>query len=112
MPLATPFTPVLNGGEGPNQNVFVDSITFPGDTAYPTGGSVAFQNFFQSKATVYGGRRVLHVDGWAYSGGALYLLKYDRANNKLRAFVASTGAEVGDTTNMSSMTVNATVWSE
>lgn len=111
MAILTPFTAAKMGGEGPHQNVFMDAITFPGDSAYAAGGTAAFQDYFHSKGEPYQGRSILHVDGWGYSGGKLYIFRYNHATKKLMMFDGATGAEVANG-DMSAVTVNATVWSE
>jgi hypothetical protein len=112
MALATAFTTRLNGGEGAHQNVFVDSITFPGDSAYATGGTAAFSEYFRSKGEPYGARRVINVEGWAIISAVLHVLKYDRVNDKLLVFKADDGTQVANATDLDASTFNATVWSE
>lgn len=113
MALSTAFTLRNLGGEGANQNVFIISITFPGDAAYATGGTASFTEFIRSKDfRLYGGWRVINVEGWGVIGGVLHFLKYDRVNDKLLVFTGADGTEVANATDLSATTFNATVWAE
>jgi hypothetical protein len=78
------------GGEKPSAPDYAVAMDFDGDTDYPAGGTAAFQAFVQKTA----GRGALEVLGIVDGGCGLYVPIYDKANDKLAAFVRTTGVEV------------------
>ncbi len=88
---------------------FQEDFSFPGDGAYPTGGTVGFQALVRAATGVKEARTVQAVVD--ISGGATYYPVYDRANDKLKVFVRATGVEVADTTNLSATTFRVLVLS-
>lgn len=90
----------------PSATLYVDEISFAGDSAYPTNGTAGFQALFQ--ALVKCGRTVIAVID--ITGAADYLV-YDTANDKLKAFVRSTGLEVGNGVDTSGITFKVAVLS-
>lgn len=90
------------GGKAPSSPVFVDDISFAGDSSYPTGGTAAFQAFFRAIAGIKEQRTVLAVIDIGNLATDYPL--YDKANDKLMNFVRTTGVEVANTTNQSGKT--------
>lgn len=106
MPLGTPV--IQNqGGKSASTPVFIDEITFTGDTAYPTGGSAAFEAFIRGATGIKEGRTVDAVID--VTGNATHYPVYDKAANALKMFVRATGVEVANTTNMSATTFRVLV---
>jgi hypothetical protein len=117
MALATAPTFVDYRSEGPTTLAYVDRITFPGDTSYPTGGSANFQAFYHTAAYAANGltpagRKILSVQGHAVVGGVLHHCVYDFANDKLLVYTAAAGTEVAAATNLSGVTFTAVVISK
>jgi hypothetical protein len=117
MSLATAPTFVAYRNEGPSEQAYVDLITFPGDTSYPTGGSADFQAFYHS--AVYAatglkpeGRAIVSAYGHGVVGGVLHTLVYDRANDKLLVYTGADGTQVANATNLSAVTFTLTVLSK
>lgn len=104
MALATPATLNAEHGEQPGAPSFMLRLSFPGDDSYPTGGTAAFQDFVRAAV---GGRAVEVIDVIA-GDCADNVPYYDKANDKLKVRVLSTGAEVANTTNLSGVTFNLT----
>lgn len=119
MALSATITRRLQAGESSIQQVFVDQVTCAADAAYATGGSTGVKKYLRDKMVAatggsegeWGARTVLGVEGWGVLASVLYLFKYDAVNDKLLAFLASTGAQVADTTDLSAMTMNLTLMS-
>jgi hypothetical protein len=92
----------------PGRTVFGDryvrfqDITF--DSSYPTGGEAL------TAANV--GLKI-GIDFISFErktvGGVAYSFEYDRTSGKLIAYVATTGAQVADTTDLSAVTIRAMV---
>ena len=104
MPLATPAT--LVGGADSQGPIYHNRLSFLGDDAYPTGGSVNFNAFV--RVLFSDTRSVLYVVGT--DGTNDY--EYDIVNDLLIARVMATGAEVANTTDLSSNTVTLAVISK
>lgn len=81
----------------------VVDLSFPGDGAYPTGGTAAFQAYVRALLPEQREVTVLAVLPGGLNGG--YTPIYDAANDKLLMVVAATGVEVADTTNLSGTTM-------
>lgn len=77
-----------------NKRFVVSTITF--DSSYPTGGE-AFTASDLGLGT---------VDFITFAGNGANDVVWDRANNKLKVFVASTGVEVANATNLSTLAVD------
>lgn len=88
-----------HGGEAPSKPRFIDRLSFAGDSAYPTGGTAAFEDSYQAK--IGQRRKVLSVK--SEDCGA-YGVVYDRANDKLKVIVLATGVEVANATDLSATT--------
>ena len=99
-------TITIPGGADAQGPIFHDRISFVGDDAYPTGGTVGFNALLQ--AVTKDQREVLAVIG--NDGTNAY--EYDFANDTLIARVMATGAEVADTTDLSGATANLLVISK
>jgi len=73
-------------------------FTIVGDGSYPTGGTATFSDVLSLKL----GKSVKLVSVQGVATG--YYLSYDYTNDKLKAWVASTGAEVANAVNLSGLT--------
>lgn len=93
-----------SAAQGP---IYFDRIHFAGDGVYPTGGTPGFETSFRAKV---GDQRTI-IDVISGDCGD-HKLEYDRANDKLKMRVISTGAEVGNGVDKSGTTCNITVISE
>ena len=117
MALATPPTFDNYRNEGPTTLSFIDRISFPGDTSYPTGGSASFQSFYHlaeyaPNGLTPDGRRIISAFGHAVIGGVLHHAVYDPATDKLLVYTAAGGTEVANATNLSAATFSLTVLSK
>lgn len=97
--------------------LFVDQLTFLGDSAYPAGGTVAFSTYYKAALEAAeahaGGREILTVVQQDASG---YVLRYDKANDKLMVFEANSDAADGplqqtSTANLSGVTFSVMITS-
>jgi hypothetical protein len=91
--------------------LFVDAISFAGDSAYPTGGTLDFDGYVQ--ALLGDQRNVLAV----VSGDCgIYMPEYVKnagaTPGKLMVRTMVDGTEVADTTDLSAVTFNVTVISK
>lgn len=82
-------------------------ISFLGDDSYPTGGSADFSDFVAAALGV--GANDLEVLAVTAQNLSDHELLYDKTNDKLIVRVASTAAEVANTTDLSSVTFEALV---
>lgn len=94
----------LTGQMGTTQPLLINPISFAGDGAYPTGGTVAFQAKVQALFEDH--REVITIIPGDCGG---YRPVYDKANDKLKVFDENTGAEVANTTSLSGTTFNIAV---
>lgn len=97
--------------------IHVDHLSFAGDGAYPAGGSADFEGSFQAALAAAGkgspGREIIGIQQVDASG---YVLRYDKANDKLMAFESDNGGADGPlqestTANMSGITFKLIVQS-
>lgn len=79
---------LLEAGLGP---VRLDEIHFPGDGAYPAGGTPGFEALVRAKL-VAGNVDVIAIIQIDASG---YVLRYDKANDKLMVFESDNGGADG-----------------
>lgn len=93
----------LTGQMGNTSPLQANPISFTGDDAYPTGGTVAFQAKVQ--ALFQDHREIVAVIPGICGG---FRPVYDKANDKLVVYAAG-GAEVANTTNLGATTFNMTV---
>ncbi len=105
MALGTAAVGVGVGQEGSNVNM--NLITFLGDSAYAAGGTADFQAFVQAAV----GRGNLEVMAVIAQDCGLHSPVYDKANDKLKVLLGSTGVEVGNGDN-SAITYNVLVLSK
>lgn len=84
---------------------FVENVSFPGDGAYATGGTVAFQSYVRTQLAKPNLEIVDIIPGDCDDNKP----EYDKVNDKLKVRVISTGAEVAATTNLSAVTFNLSV---
>lgn len=74
----------------------VDHLSFVGDGEYPAGGTVDFEGVFRTALAAAGldspGREVLGIIQVDASG---YVLRYDKANDKLMVFESDNGGADG-----------------
>lgn len=72
---------------------FFQLLTFAGDGGYPAGGTAAFQAYCQAAM----GKGAVEVIGVIAQDCGIHTPVYDKANDKLKVFLKSTGLEtVGD----------------
>ena len=97
--------------------IFVDQLTFAGDGTYPAGGTENFSTYFRDAmeaANVHaGGREIVSVTQIDASG---YVVRYDKANDKLMVFEANSDAAEGplqqsSTANLSGVTFSLSILS-
>jgi hypothetical protein len=97
--------------------IFIDQLTFAGDGTYPAGGTAAFTTFFKTALEAAdmhsAGREILSIVQVDASG---YVLRYDKANDKLMAFESDNGGADGPlqestTANMSGVTFRVMITS-
>ena len=112
MALATPATLIERAQQAHHLQAYFDLISFPGDTAYPTGGTADFEAFVQEalghNATVLA---VIPAHSLTGATPAVYHVRYDAANDKLLVLDAAL-AEVADTTDLSGTTFQVLVVSQ
>lgn len=106
------LTKVDGTGQEPSAPMFVDRVSFAGDSSYPTGGTPAFAAKLQ--ALTKSGRKPFAVFSQGCGG---YVVEYDEAADKLKVLAtgASSGAvlaEVTNTTNLSAVTFNVVIISQ
>ncbi len=93
---------------------FIDSLSFAGDSAYPTGGTAAFEAYVKAKLAV-GAIDVVACVGQDCGG---YVPCYDKTADKLKVFYSNSDSadgpliEVTDTTNLSGVTFHVLVLSK
>jgi hypothetical protein len=80
--------------------LYVQDISFAGDGAYPTGGTAGFQA--SVRAITGDQREIVVVDDVGAIAG--FYAVYDKANDKLKVFVRTTGVEVANATDLSGTT--------
>lgn len=97
------ITSGLQTGQVPANPTFVDNISFPGDDAYPTGGS-PFEALFRTAE----GKAITVLTVVTNDCGE-YRVAYIPATQTLMVLDAD-GAEVADGTNLSGTTFNVTVF--
>jgi len=83
---------------------FVDHLQFAGDGAYPSGGTADFQEYVQA---AFGDKR--EVIGVLGQDCGDFVPVYDKANDKLKVYKRSDGAEASG--NLSTTTFNILVFS-
>jgi hypothetical protein len=79
-------------------------MSFPGDGAYATGGTVGFG--VSVKAKIGKSCEILQVIG---GDCGVYLAQYDKTNDKLKVRKIADGAEPTASTDLSATTFNVTV---
>jgi hypothetical protein len=108
MALGTP-TLVRKISQGP---IHTDQLTFAGDGAYPAGGTVDFEGYYREALKTAEksspGREVLAVIQVDASG---YVLRYDKANDKLMVFEANSDAADGPLQQSSTANLSGTTFS-
>ena len=90
------------GGQKPSAPLPVLPLAFAGDGAYPAGGTAGFQAALRTKLGGSAVEILAVVDG----GCGLYVPLYDKAADKLMAFVRTTGVEVAPAVDLSGTTFN------
>jgi hypothetical protein len=94
---------VTGAGKGPTRT---DLIHFPGDGAYPTGGTGGFEAYVKDALGLEGS---FDLVGIVPQDCGAYTVVYDRTNDKLKAIVLATGVEVAAATNLAATTFNVIV---
>jgi hypothetical protein len=87
--------------------LFVDRVTLVGDGAYPTNGSAGLAA--KLKAAKKDGREIVSV---VDEGIATNKYEYDKANDKIKAFVRATGVEVANAVDLSGQTLKLCITSK
>lgn len=108
MALPSSITVRESAGGKPSAPLFALMVEHAGDSAYTTGGSLAYQAFLSTEL----GRniQIVHVTGYGYTAGALtHICEYVPATDALRVYVVATGAEVAAAANQSALTFRLTV---
>jgi hypothetical protein len=85
------ITKVKKVGQKPSAPTFCDLITFPGDGAYPAGGTPGFLALLQ--AAFGQARTIIAVIDQTDPGVGLNFVEYDHTNDKLFMRVRTTGVE-------------------
>ncbi len=93
-------------GYMPSAPLFVDRISFTGDTSYPTGGTPGFKALLRAKSLDQRGPVAVIVES-----GAGMRAEYDVDLDKLKIYAAG-GAEVANATNLSGTTFKLVVLSQ
>lgn len=102
--MAATVTVQATGGKKPMAPMFVDRIRVEGDNPYTVGG------FFLDLATKLPGKTILGLTATVHVGKD-WGTSYDRANDKLKIYVVSTGAEAG-AIDLSTLDVELLVFSQ
>jgi hypothetical protein len=90
-----------SGGPG-----FLGRVSFLGDDSYPTGGTAGFAALVAALLPATG----LTVMGVVQQNNSDHICRYDKANDKLVVQLASTGAEVANAVDLSSVTFELLVF--
>lgn len=90
MALGTIASNAAVGQEG--SNIIIHNLTFLGDDAYAAGGTAGFQASVQAAL----GKGSVEVMGVVAQDCGDNVPVYDKANDKLKVFVMSTGVELGN----------------
>jgi hypothetical protein len=105
-------------GAMPQAPLFAINISFPGDDAYPAGGTPDFQELVRDaietkmKAAADAnirGRQNVEIENVIAGLCGAYTPIYDKANDKLWVDVKATGVEVAPAVDLSTTTFNVTV---
>jgi hypothetical protein len=93
-------------------------ISFPGDSAYPTNGTATFSTLLKAAikaaaaaatdANVRGYENIT-INAVIDGGCGIWVPQYDKANDKLKMFVRTTGVEVGNGVDMHATTCKLVV---
>ena len=94
-------------GEKPGVPSFFDPLSFAGDSAYATGGSPEFEASYRE--SMVGNREVIAVIAGDCGD---HVPVYDAANDTLKVYLRSTGAEVAAAADLSGVTFNLVVISK
>ncbi len=96
-------------GQKVQSPVFIDRISFAGDTSYPTGGTPDFEDLVQAK--VGDSREIIDI---IPGNCGQYIPSYDKTNDKLLVLDGGTATwtEVANTTPLNGTTFNVTVISQ
>lgn len=98
-------------GETTMRPNFIYRVSFDGDAAYPTGGSVGFGSVFLLAAS---GKRltVNDVHGYGLTAGDItHFVRYDKTNDTLLCYVLA-GTEVPNATDLSAVSFDLTILAE
>lgn len=104
MPLGTITRDAAESVAG--EKVFIDNISFPGDSSYPTGGSPLDDLV---KTALGDARDVLAVISGDCGNNICHYVPGEDALGKLLVRVMSTGVEVANAVDLSGTTFNVTV---
>lgn len=95
-------------GQAPLRPSFVRRMQFPGDSAYPTGGTLNFSDYLA--AELGHNPTIVEVHGYGYSGaGALtHFVRYIESTDALQVH-ALAGTQVANNADLSTTTFDVTV---
>lgn len=93
-------------GEAPGAPLFVIRLSHDGDDNYPTGGTADYQAFVRD---LLPGKAAVEIVDVISGDCGNHKAEYDKANDKLKVRLVSTGAEAGSGADLSSTTFNVTV---
>lgn len=109
MPLGTPTRVAAESAAA--ERLFVDQLSFAGDSAYPTGGSTNFDQFVRDLTN--DGRNVIAVIGNDCGANDVhYVPPVGSTPGKLKVYVRATGVEVANATDLSAVTFQVVVFSK
>lgn len=110
--MALDTTPTIGDEQGqrPMQASYMQRMQFDGDSSYPTGGTLEFAETY---LLAHLGRQctVLDVQGYGYSAANVltHVVRYIASTDALMVYVLATGAQVANTTNLSTTTFDVVV---
>lgn len=93
-------------GGAPSAPLTVDVISFPGDAAYPAGGTAGFQAYVRALLGGQAKTLLAVIDVGKLAG---HYAVYDHEGDKLQVFVRTTGVEAAPAANLSASTFRLAV---
>lgn len=102
----------LGGAQGHQESLGTTAISFPGDAAYPTGGTADFEDSVREALKM----GTVELVGVAALNAGGYLVGYDKPNDKLKVYrfdyaavAAGPAVEVPNGTDLSGVTFSLSV---
>ena len=96
-------------GAAPLRASFAQRLSFAGDGAYPTGGTLNFGDTYMT--ALLGGTPTI-LDAWGYgttAGAITHVVRYVASTDALQVFVLATGAEVASAASLAAVTFDIVV---